>query len=92
VKGHLLKNETNEETGRRQRICLCQEISEDEQITSTYYFPLTMKTALHCYLHGVDEHAGESERHFFGVLAALHRHFETIAEVYVHHLLRKRIG
>lgn len=38
------------------------------------------------YLHGIHEHPGEAEGHFFGVLAALHRHFKTVSEIDVHDL------
>ena len=38
------------------------------------------------YLHGIHEHPGEAEGYFFGVLAALHRHFETVPEIDVHNL------
>jgi hypothetical protein len=42
------------------------------------------------YLHGVHKHAREAEGHFFGVLAALHGHFEAVAKVNVHHLGQDR--
>mmetsp|Transcript_56734 Transcript_56734/g.112076 ORF Transcript_56734/g.112076 Transcript_56734/m.112076 type:complete len:223 (-) Transcript_56734:1567-2235(-) len=36
------------------------------------------------HLHGIYEHSGEPERHFFGKFGAFHRHLEAVSKVDVH--------